>query len=153
MAFITILRMSWNWYRNILLLVYLDMISRRFFSQEVHNGEGFTTAADWWAFGILVFELMTGQCLFESLEEIRKGSLAECPRLRRNLQIFQQQDRTHEPECSHVFLRETGYQDITSHLHAFLICSKLKTKLKSKSRPFLHMNVRSTCLMGFFPCQ
>ena len=83
-AFITILRMSWNWYRNILLLVYLDMISWRFFSQEVHNGEGFTTAADGWAFGILVFELITGQCLFESLEEIRKGSLAECPMLRRN---------------------------------------------------------------------
>ena len=58
-------RMSWNWRRNILLLVYLDIVTFLFpgiLQQEWRTGVGL--GIDWWALGILLLELMTtGWCL------------------------------------------------------------------------------------------
>ena len=43
------------------------LTSGRFFSQEFVNGQGVGLAADWWAVGIMVFELMVGLPPFHSL--------------------------------------------------------------------------------------
>ncbi|KAH6614525.1 kinase-like domain-containing protein [Chaetomium sp. MPI-SDFR-AT-0129] len=46
-----------------------------YMAPEVIRGEGYTTAVDWWALGILIYEFLTGYPPFGDYNQISKGTI------------------------------------------------------------------------------
>ena len=45
-----------------------------FMAPEIIRGRGYGTSADWWALGILTYEMLTGACPFEGETQVRAAS-------------------------------------------------------------------------------